>query len=872
MNLVELALACPPEERQTYIMSVCGDDTELMQEVWKYVAGEERMNGFLLEPLIAPIEDGRPFEPGELIEGRFRIVHEVAEGGMGFVYEAQDEKLDRRVAIKCAKPGFRRRLPPEVRHASTVAHPNVCKLFEIHTASAQHGGIDFLTMEFLDGETLSSRLRRGPLPEPEAREIATQLCAGVAEAHRNQIIHGDLKSNNVILTRAADGSLRAVITDFGLARRPETTQQTVQSGAQGGTPAYMAPELWRGEKASIASDIFALGVILYEMVAGRDPFDRALSWNERFQSRPPAAHPKWDRVLAKCLEVDPKDRYQDAAEVASDLAPHSKRWMWVAAAVVVLAAISGLISYRQAKAPKETVRLAVLPFETDADAAPLVAGVQRDAEERLSRVGSSSNTKFVLIPSAQVSRRGASSPGGARSILKATHALHVRLSRDGEKIVVHIELIDTLSTAANQWNPKYAADEVAKYAPIALAGFATETLHLPGPPAPGVNPAAWQDYRAGLAILESDSQRGEAIRLLERAAVTDPTSPLPFAGLAEAQYREFLVTGDKAWFEKSSAALEEAQRRNPDVVQVHLIAGLLQARMGRYEEAIPEYQRAIELQPQNSNGHRRLGMALRKTNQPQKAMVEFQQAITADSTDFYNYWELGSLYNDLADYNHAAEQFKKMADLAPKLPDSHLNLAYAYRELGRPDESETEVRKAIAIADTSKAEQFLGFTLMLEGRDDEAITAYWKAIHLSAHNTQYTVLWMDLAVSCDHVGRKADMIENFRKAIAFAEEEINLVPSDGLQHAYMAYSLARVGDTHRAEGEIAQALHLGRADSEVQWMAALTYEALHHRDDTLRLLATVPTAVLRQLSRYPDMAELRQDGRFIDLLGSRQDH
>src|SRR5258706_15374939 len=113
---------------------------------------------------------------------------------MGIVYEAVDEKLERRIALKCDKAEFRKRIPPEVRNASEISHPNVCKIFEIHTASTQQGEVDFLTMEFLDGQTLAERLQDGPLPEAEARTIARQLCAGLAEAHRNGVIHGDLKS------------------------------------------------------------------------------------------------------------------------------------------------------------------------------------------------------------------------------------------------------------------------------------------------------------------------------------------------------------------------------------------------------------------------------------------------------------------------------------------------------------------------------------------------------------------------------------------------------------------------------------------------------------------------------------------------------
>ena len=134
MSLVEMVLSRPPDRRKAYLQSACAGDSGLFAQVWDYVDSEQKMNGFLSEPLCpaAPVE--HPFEPGELLDGRFRIRREVAQGGMGIVYEGFDEKLERRIALKCAKAGFRKRLPPEVRNASEISHPNVCKIFEIHTA------------------------------------------------------------------------------------------------------------------------------------------------------------------------------------------------------------------------------------------------------------------------------------------------------------------------------------------------------------------------------------------------------------------------------------------------------------------------------------------------------------------------------------------------------------------------------------------------------------------------------------------------------------------------------------------------------------------------------------------------------------------
>lgn len=204
MTIVSAALQHPATERKAYLQFACQHDLKLYQEVSEVVDWEERMGGFLLEPLIV-FRDFQPaFQLGETISGRFEIIRMLGAGGMGVVYEAFDRKRNQRIAIKVAKAGFRRLLSPELESALRVRHPNICLVNEIHTANTSLGEVDFLTMEFLDGETLSARLASvGKLDPKEATDIARQLCAGLAEAHRCGIIHRDLKSGNVILSRSA---------------------------------------------------------------------------------------------------------------------------------------------------------------------------------------------------------------------------------------------------------------------------------------------------------------------------------------------------------------------------------------------------------------------------------------------------------------------------------------------------------------------------------------------------------------------------------------------------------------------------------------------------------------------------------------------
>src|SRR5512139_2114931 len=218
----------------------------------------------------APEAPARRFLPGMRFGDRYRIVERLGRGATGEVYRADDLKLGQPVALKflpphlAEDPDARARIRNEVRVARQVSHPNVCRVYDI----AEADGYVFISMEYVDGEDLRSVLRRLGRPSREkVAEIARQLCAGLAAAHESGVLHRDLKPANIMI----DGRGRVRIADFGLA----SFQQELPDGAVAGTPAYMAPELFAGAPASTRADIYALGVVLYELVTGRSPFPGA---------------------------------------------------------------------------------------------------------------------------------------------------------------------------------------------------------------------------------------------------------------------------------------------------------------------------------------------------------------------------------------------------------------------------------------------------------------------------------------------------------------------------------------------------------------------------------------------------------------------
>ena len=257
--------------------------------------------------------------------GQYRIVRQIGRGGMGVVYEARDERLQRSVAIKtilpAANPVMRDRFLREARAAAAVSHPHICQLFEI----GEHDGEPFLAMELLEGEPLSGRLERGPVPLQEAITIALGVLSALEALHLRGIVHRDLKPSNVFLTQHG-----VKLLDFGLARPAaldvDTTSLTLP-GVLLGTPRYMAPEQARGLDVDGRTDIFATGAVLFEMLSGRPAFggDNPVDvLHAVMNAQPPAlvgaiAVVDVDRVIHRALAKSPSDRYQATTEMAADL-------------------------------------------------------------------------------------------------------------------------------------------------------------------------------------------------------------------------------------------------------------------------------------------------------------------------------------------------------------------------------------------------------------------------------------------------------------------------------------------------------------------------------------------------------------------------
>jgi len=859
MSLVDLALERPAPERKSYLQEACSGDGELFRQVWSYVEWEERMAGFLLQPLYTLPDAEHPFEAGHRLDGRFRIEREIAQGGMGVVYEAWDEKLERRIAIKCAKSGFGKRLPPEVRHAREIGHPNVCKIFEIHTAQTASGEVDFVTMEYVDGETLAARLGRGALPPREAISIARQICAGLSAAHSEGVIHGDLKSQNVIVAKAADGSPHAVITDFGMARERESSQTTMQSGPRGGTPDYMAPELWKGEKATLASDVYALGVLLHEVLGGRKPAS----------GKGLVAQPKWNAVISKCLAPDPADRYASAAEVARAFEPsRARRLVGLAAAAAVLAAITAFVTYQRATAPQEKVRLAVLPFTSSPDLAPEAEKILRETSANLAKLQGGGKVRYSAVPLASSQTAKIDTADQARARFQATHVLQGSLSKEADRIVLHALVTDTRTgVKARDWTMDYTPGQL-RYIPGALSGVVTGTFHLPSPAAPAINDAARADYEAGSDLLRHDATVDAAIAAFERAVAADPDSALAFAGLADAQYEKYAFGNrEPPLLQRATDSEKQAERRNPDLPRVLFMSASLATGNSRYDRAIAEFTRAVELDPKYADAYMRLGRVYELNGEPDRSLAALIQATRVDPGYYRPYIELGRYQTRKYVYSEALAPLLRGVELAPAEPYARFSLAMLYVDLGKFREAEAHLRVALDVQPTVIALDTLGLVMMYQHREREAISWFQRALAIDSANYYG---WMQLGDCYRRLNLKTKSDQAYRVGLAAAEIEKQKDPKRGGTRSFVAYFNARLGKRGLADSEISQALTLSSDETNVLWMAVLTYEALGEREATLSLLGSAPPAFLADLNRWPDLAGLQHNPRFTQLLASRQ--
>ncbi|MEK7405649.1 MAG: tetratricopeptide repeat protein [Acidobacteriota bacterium] len=625
------------------------------------------------------------FSPDQIVAGRFRIVRFIAQGGMGEVYEAADLELGEPVALKTVRPDVTAdermlaRFKQEIQLARKVTHPNVCRMFDLfrHRVAVAPGEpeseVAFLTMELLRGETLADRLHRdGRMAGPPALRIAGQLAAALGTAHRAGIIHRDFKPGNVLLVPAPEPEeVRAVVTDFGLARtiapgyhRPALTL----AGGVLGTPAYMAPEQVEGGEATAATDIYALGLVLYEMVTGRQPFAAATPFAAaarrlRGPPAPPRSHvpdldPSWDRVILRCLEREPARRFASAEEVAMALRGEPARRPWrgwlVVAGITLLILLSAAIAFFSARrVPEAAVPQASRPSAGQIQARRSIAVLGfKDLSGR-------PDTAWLSTAFAELLATELSAGGKLRTIPGENVArMKVELS------VSEAESLGKDSLARIRKN--LGSDFVVLGAYLAVGGKVRLDLRL-------------QDAAAGetIAVVTETGSEPDLLNLVSRTG---------------ARLRQQLGAG-----EPSAAVLGAVRASYPaKPAAARLYAeGLAKLRLFEAISARNLLEKAVAADPRHPLSHAALAAAWSALGYGEKAKQEAQRAmdLSANLSQEERLWVEGACREISQDWAKAVEIYRSLFSFFPDNLEYGLRLAAAQTSAGKGREALASVEE-----------------------------------------------------------------------------------------------------------------------------------------------------------------------------------
>jgi serine/threonine-protein kinase len=773
-GLLEEALERDPPARDAFLDEACTGDSSLRAEVEALIDSHARSGDFIESPAYEVLADSltqADLVPGTSI-GPYEIIRRLGAGGMGDIYLAEDTRLGRKVALKTLPVHFTkdaervRRFQLEAKAASALSHPNIITIYEIGQVDQLH----YIVFEFVDGQTLRQRMRTTPLTIAETLQVASSVAAALLGAHEAGIVHRDVKPENIMMR--ADGFVKML--DFGLAKLTETkpavseasTLFQTEPGILMGTAPYMSPEQARGLGIDPRTDIWSLGVVLYEMLAGRPPFAGSTNSDVlvAILGREPVPLPRYrseiptelEWIVKKALRKDRDERYQTAREFLADLKNLAQRLTFEEELERSLDTTEARNPAYQSQAKSSGPgidSLAILPFQhnepqpgmeyfSDGITESMINALSRLPELRVMAWSTISQYKGRQIDPRQVGRE-----------LRVRAVLTGRMMQSTDRLVIKLELVD-VGDGSQLWADNYTCNPAdvldietqisSEISERLLLRITTEDRKQLAK-RPTDNVEAYHAYLKGRYCWNkrTDEDVRKAIEYFKKAIDSDPTYALAYVGLADS----YLVLGSfgiatlapKDAYPKAREAVERALAIDDTLAEAHTSLGYCFANYDwNWTAAQREFKRALELKPGYAVAHHWYGFEfLTAFGRLDEAIAEMRYALDLDPLSLPVGSNIGLILYLARRNEEALAQFQRNLEMDQSFVYTNWQIGLTYEECGRYKDAIAAFQKAIGLSGTSTLPRaLLARTYALSGKKGEALNLLNELNELS---TQYYV-------------------------------------------------------------------------------------------------------------------------------------